>query len=155
MAVVRHSHPKERCVLTLLSPNTEVFPSRTGVADLGGSVRGENSTYMVARFLAFAVTGITQICDRRLVNGKSRLRSSMKSLASSSRKFAHATVRSWEAVKGALKAFILTLDSLPGSFTMERGNEAKRSSVELRSLVEGFCFLGSVSSVWRGTEWQP
>jgi uncharacterized membrane protein len=70
-------------------------------------------------------------------------------------KFAHATVGSWEAVKGAPKAFISTLDSLPGSLTIERGNEAKRSSVELRSLVEGFCFLGSVSSVWRGTEWQP
>ena len=53
------------------------------------------------------------------------------------------------------RAFILTLDSLPGSLTMERGNEAKRSSVELRSVVEKFGFLVSVSSVWRGTEWQP
>src|SRR5215469_11594107 len=79
----------------------------------------------------------------------------MKSSAVSSRKFAHVTVRSWEAVKGAPKAFILALDSLPGSLTMERGNEAKRSSVELRSLVEGFGFLGSVSSAWRGSEWQP
>jgi hypothetical protein len=52
-------------------------------------------------------------------------------------------------------AFISTLDSLPESLTMEGGNEAKRSSVELRSLVEGFCFLGSVSSVWRGAAWQP
>jgi len=57
--------------------------------------------------------------------------------------------------QGRLKAFILTLDSLPGSLTMERGNEAKRSSVELRSLVEGFGFLGSVSSVLRGSQWQP
>src|SRR5262252_10351607 len=79
----------------------------------------------------------------------------MKSSAPSSGKFAHVTVRSWEAVKGALKAFISTLDSLPGSLTIERGNEAKRSSVELRSLVEGFCFLGSVSSALRGSEWQP
>jgi hypothetical protein len=76
----------------------------------------------------------------------------MTSSASSSRKFAHVTVRSWEAVKGALKAFISTLDSLPGSLTIERENEAKRSSVELRSIVAGFCFLGSVSSVWRGIE---
>jgi len=38
----------------------------------------------------------------------------MKSSASSSGKFAHVTVRSWEAVKGARRAFILTLDSLPG-----------------------------------------
>ena len=38
---------------------------------------------------------------------------------------------------------------------MERWNEAKRSSVELRSLAEGFGFLGCVSSVWRGSEWQP
>jgi hypothetical protein len=76
----------------------------------------------------------------------------MKSSAPSSGKFAHVTFRSWEAVKGALKAFISTLDSLPGSLTIERRNEAKRSSVELRSIVASFCFLGSVSSVWRGIE---
>src|SRR5215831_8669044 len=53
------------------------------------------------------------------------------------------------------RAFISTLDRLSRPLTIARGNEAKRSSVELRSLVEGFCCWGSVSSVWRGTEWQP
>jgi hypothetical protein len=41
-----------------------------------------------------------------------------------------------------------TLDRLSGSFTMERRNEAKRSSVKLRSIADGFswvrAFLGSV-----------
>jgi hypothetical protein len=43
------------------------------------------------------------------------------------------------AVKGARGAFILTLDGPPDLLTIERGNEAKRSSVELRSLPERFC----------------
>jgi hypothetical protein len=41
-------------------------------------------------------------------------------------------------VKGARRAFISTLDSPPDLFTMERGNEAKRSTVELRSLTADF-----------------
>ena len=61
----------------------------------------------------------------------------MKSSAWSSRKFAHVTVRSWEAVKGALKAFISTLDSLPGSLTIERANEAKRQ-LSFVPLLQGF-----------------
>ncbi len=41
-------------------------------------------------------------------------------------------------VKGARRAFISTLDAPPDPFIIERGNEAKRSSVELRSLAEDF-----------------
>ena len=44
--------------------------------------------------------------------------------------------------------FAQKFDSHPGSFTMECRNEAKRSSLKLRSLAEGFswvrAFLGSV-----------
>ena len=59
--------------------------------------------------------------------------------------------RSGKTVKGARRAFIWTLDSLPRFFTIERRNEAKRSSVKLRSIGEGFCFSGFVSSL----RWKP
>jgi len=66
------------------------------------------------------------------------------------RKIAHVSFRSGKTVKGARWAFIGTLDSLSRSFTIERRNEAKRSSVKLRSIVEGVCFSGSVSSLrWK------
>ena len=42
-------------------------------------------------------------------------------------------------VKGARRAFISTLDAPPDLFRIEHGNEAKRSTVELRSLAVGFC----------------
>jgi hypothetical protein len=42
-------------------------------------------------------------------------------------------------VKGARRAFISTLDATPDLFSIEHGNEAKRSAVELRSLEVGFC----------------
>jgi hypothetical protein len=38
-------------------------------------------------------------------------------------------------VKGARRAFISTLDATPDLLTIEGGNEAKRSTVELRSLA--------------------
>jgi len=41
-------------------------------------------------------------------------------------------------VKGAQRAFISTLDRIFRASTIEAGNEAKRSSVELRSLAEFF-----------------
>jgi hypothetical protein len=41
-------------------------------------------------------------------------------------------------VKGARRAFISTLDRIFRASTIEAGNEAKRSSVELRSLAEFF-----------------
>src|SRR5215472_10057095 len=74
----------------------------------------------------------------------------MKSSALSSEKLHMSSFSSGETVKGARRAFIWTLDSLPGSSQSSAGNEAKRSSVKLRSIVEGFCFLGSVSSLrWK------
>src|SRR5215467_10000784 len=66
----------------------------------------------------------------------------------------------WCGIRGKLsrepaRAFISTLDSLPGSFTMERRNEAKRSSVKLRSIAEGFswvrAFLGSVLTLTKNS----
>jgi hypothetical protein len=42
-------------------------------------------------------------------------------------------------IKGARRAFISTLDAPPDLFRIEGGNEAKRSTVELRSLAVGFC----------------
>src|SRR5215469_13688631 len=44
------------------------------------------------------------------------------------------------------RTFISTLDSLPGSLTIERGNEAQRSGASFlsgRVLFLGFCFLSS------------
>src|SRR5205807_2660003 len=48
-------------------------------------------------------------------------------------------------VKGARRAFISTLDAPPDLLRIERGDEAKRSAVELRSLAVGFrcCIKGS------------